>query len=264
MEKAGFEKEKKHNEPDWSGLHLTLFRYCFSIAGVKEKAEDLAQSTWLKAIPVLKEKGHANPEAFLLRIAKNKWIDQCRKQRLMLQKSVGLAHETASDEIAAVEIEPLLQAMSDRMSPMQLGVFLLREVLSYSISDTALILETTEGAVKSAHFRARNAVSHIREDLLRDEKELEAQAEYKQGGMDSKQHTPEQESLWGNSRYSRADKDWLNRLAWACLEGDGPALVDLVVGLGTDTTALARRLQTKTKRRPSTSSFGGITMMMAA
>lgn len=135
---------------------------------------------------------------------------------------------------------------------MQLGVFLLREVLSYSISDTALILETTEGAVKSAHFRARNAVSHIREDLLRDEKELEAQEERKQSRMDYKQDFAEQESLLGNSRYSRADKDWLNRLAWACLEGDGPALVDLVVGLGTDT------------RQPSTSSFGGITMMMAA
>lgn len=247
MEKAGFEKGKEQIEPDWTGLHLTLFRYCLSIAGIKDKAEDLAQSTWLKAIPILKEKGHANPEAFLLRVAKNKWIDQCRRQRLMSEKNVGLAHETAADENAAVEIEPLLQALSDKMSPVQLVVFLLREVLAYSICDTAFLLGTTEGAVKSAHFRARNAVRHIREEMLRDGMEADVQRERTQGGNAAKQE------------YNY----WLNQLAWACLEGDGPALAYLVVGRSAHTSVGIGGFQTATIAQRSPYAFGGVTMMAA-
>ncbi|MHA7966050.1 RNA polymerase sigma factor [Paenibacillus sp. CAU 1782] len=264
MEKADFEKSKEQIEPDWTGLHLTLFRYCLSIAGIRDQAEDLAQSAWLKAIPLLKEKGHANPQAFLLRIAKNNWIDQCRRQRLMSEKNAELAHEASAEGNAAVEIEPLLQALSDKMSPVQLAVFLLREVLAYSICDTAFLLGTTDGAVKSAHFRSRNAVKDIREEMLREERETGAQRNRSQGGNAQKQALPEKRDDFGKSHFPDMEyNQWLNQLAWACLEGDGPALVYLIVGRSAHTSVGIGSFQTATVAKPSPYAIGGITMMAA-
>src|SRR5690349_12705162 len=62
-------------------LQAALFRYCLSLTGSVQDAEDLSQQMWMKTIRRLAEHGHANPEAFLLRVAKNGWIDECRRRK---------------------------------------------------------------------------------------------------------------------------------------------------------------------------------------
>ncbi|WP_052410157.1 RNA polymerase sigma factor [Paenibacillus durus] len=157
--------------PDQDGiLHLqaALKRYCLSLTGSNWDAEDLAQDTWLKALEPLKA-GHNNPEAFLLRIAKNAWIDAGRRkallQRILQQSSEAKNMEQENGEF---EAEMAFQAMMKHLSPLQRTVFLMRDVLEYTSAETAELLDTTEGAVKAALHRARLAIPAVRKELSAD------------------------------------------------------------------------------------------------
>jgi RNA polymerase sigma-70 factor (ECF subfamily) len=62
-------------------------------------------------------------------------------------------------------IEIAFQALINHLSPLQRAVFLLRDVMDYSIAETARLLVTSEGAVKAAHHRARHSLKAVKEDL---------------------------------------------------------------------------------------------------
>ncbi|MDF2652448.1 MAG: polymerase ECF-type sigma factor, partial [Paenibacillus sp.] len=106
-------------------LQETLSRYCLSIAGTSWEAEDLAQESWLKALGTLMGKGHSNPEAFLLRIAKNTWIDHVRRKAYI----TGILQQYMPKVEPPVEgsfgIEIAFQALINHLSPLQRAVFLL-------------------------------------------------------------------------------------------------------------------------------------------
>ncbi|MFD1773694.1 RNA polymerase sigma factor [Paenibacillus rhizophilus] len=149
-------------------LQAALKRYCLSLTRSSWDAEDLAQDTWLKALTPLRA-GHGNPEAFLLRVAKNTWLDAARRKSVLSRK-LPLMNEPAkvaqgSGDFAA---EMALQAMMKHLSPLQRTVFLLRDVLEYSAVEAAELLGTTEGAVKAALHRARRALPALREELAPD------------------------------------------------------------------------------------------------
>ncbi|NGM84594.1 RNA polymerase sigma factor [Paenibacillus sp. 7124] len=157
--------------PDDSGiiqLQAALKRYCLSLTRSSWDAEDLVQDTWVKALDPLRS-GHGNPEAFLLRIAKNTWLDAARRKTALSQKLPLLLGPAAvtqgSGDFAA---EMALQAMMKHLSPLQRTVFLLRDVLEYSAAEAAALLGTTEGAVKAALHRARRALPALREELAPD------------------------------------------------------------------------------------------------
>ncbi|WP_141501201.1 RNA polymerase sigma factor [Paenibacillus luteus] len=148
-------------------LHGTVQRYCLSLTKSKWDAEDLAQETWLKALRAA-DKGqhqHNNQEALMLRIAKNTWIDETRRRnqyaRILLIENPILA-ESRTDTL---EIEESLHAILKHLSPLQRTVFLLREGLALSISDTSELLHLSKGAVKAALYRARERLHEVRSSL---------------------------------------------------------------------------------------------------
>jgi RNA polymerase sigma factor (sigma-70 family) len=149
-------------------LHTSLLRYCLSLTETTWDAEDLAQDTWVKAVGAFKDLSHSNPEAFLLRIAKNTWIDQARRTTVMTRiiKSEYpklLAVQSFSD--SSFGIETAFQALIKYLSPLQRAVFLLRDVFGYSSLEAAALLRTTEGAVKAALHRARHSLVLVRSDI---------------------------------------------------------------------------------------------------
>lgn len=146
-------------------LYRNLHRYCLSLTKSSWDEDDLVQDTWLRGMPTLLDAKHANPEAFLIRIAKNVWIDQLRRNRTY---RLSLDRIITSDGIKdqyVTDCEEPLYALIRHLSPIQRKVFLLREVFHYSIAETAEMLGTTEGAVKSALFRARDALTAARTEL---------------------------------------------------------------------------------------------------
>jgi len=158
------------NEDELRSLQASLYRYCLSLTGAAVDAEDLAQQTWAKSIKRMKERGHVNPEAFLLRVAKNGWIDECRRRRYLKERLELLQEkgESCSEE-DTVDVDRAIVSVNRHLSPIQRTVFMLRDVLGYSIAETADLLETSDGAVKAALHRARRALSEVREELLREE-----------------------------------------------------------------------------------------------
>lgn len=149
-------------------LHTAVNRYCLSLTKSGWDAEDLAQDTWLKAIKKLNEAGHANPEAYLLTIAKRTWIDQARRKAVLTRILKRQERQPfALSDNGSFEIETVFQSLMKHMPPLQRTVFLLRDVLGYSISEAADMLKTTEGAVKAAHHRARQSLKVVKEELER-------------------------------------------------------------------------------------------------
>jgi RNA polymerase sigma factor (sigma-70 family) len=146
-------------------LQATLTRYCLSLTGSPWDAEDLAQDTWVKAIRTLQGPGHHNAEAFMLRIAKNTWIDQTRRKNALSQLLLLERHEAVEADEGSFELEMAFGALVKHLSPLQRTVFLLRDVLGYSNAETAEWLRTTAGAVKAALHRARQALHTVNEEL---------------------------------------------------------------------------------------------------
>ncbi|MED3645680.1 RNA polymerase sigma factor [Halalkalibacterium halodurans] len=146
-------------------LHDTVSRYCLFVTKSTWDAEDLAQETWLKAIETLKKQGHQNPEAFLLRVAKNQWIDQSRRKAVFARILKQEKPEVTPPEQGLFEMERAFFALVNHLSPLQLSVFLLRDVFGYSTSEAAKMVEKTEGAVKAALRRARKSLALVRDDL---------------------------------------------------------------------------------------------------
>lgn len=148
-----------------SGLQSTLTRYCLSLTGSRTEAEDLAQDAWLKALGKLRIPGHPNPEALLLRIAKNAWIDRSRRIRTGNRLQLLERPQEAPQDAGLFELEAIFGALVKHLSPLQRSAFLLRDVFGYSNAEAAARLHTTEGAVKTALHRARQSLHSVREEI---------------------------------------------------------------------------------------------------
>ncbi|MFC4597641.1 RNA polymerase sigma factor [Cohnella hongkongensis] len=151
---------------DVAELHDSLRKYCLSLTESAWEAEDLAQDAWLKALAGPRFDTHPNPEAYLLRIAKNAWIDRARRSAKLsrILKTVR-PPEGGAASIGALEIEAAFRALAEHLPPLQRAAFLLRDVLGYSSAETAERLRVTEGAAKAALHRARRNLPRVREDL---------------------------------------------------------------------------------------------------
>ncbi|MGO4106418.1 RNA polymerase sigma factor [Paenibacillus sp. YAF4_2] len=149
-------------------LQGVLGRYCLTLTKSRWEAEDLAQETWLKALDSLQPLDHINPEAYLMRIARNAWIDRIRKQssnaRMMKAVQESMEVQTVPDN-SRIGTELAMQAIMTYLSPLQQAVFLLRDVCGYSSAETAIRLGLTVGAVKAALHRARTALPAVRKAI---------------------------------------------------------------------------------------------------
>lgn len=145
-------------------LRARLYRYCLSLTRSEHDAEDLLQETLLKAETRRQHRGdHANPEALLLRIAKNSWIDSLRRSTLyrdiMQQQSKRCEQQMQDQEDKSKErMAAAFHVLMRDLSPLQRIVLLMRDVFDYSAAECAVYLDTTEGAVKSLLHRARRAL----------------------------------------------------------------------------------------------------------
>lgn len=164
--------ESKMTIENLEELHTVLKRYCLSLTKSIWDAEELAQDTWVKAWRKLNSFEHTNPKALLLRMAKNTWIDTNRRKAVLARILNREQIKATLPDNGPFEIEIALQSLINHLSPLQRTVFLMRDVLGYSISETSDLLKTTEGAVKVALHRARKSLGAIKEDLLKGELSL--------------------------------------------------------------------------------------------
>ncbi|NMI04294.1 RNA polymerase sigma factor [Paenibacillus sp. SZ31] len=165
--------------PDLMG---SLYAYCLSLTKSVPDTEDLVQETCLKVLSssVVGTYGikDINWEAYLIRMARNSWIDILRQRERLAYKLDSLKpllHEM-EEERRFEELESAVQLLVDKLPPWQRVIYVLRELMGYKAAETAEMLDTTEGAVKAALSRARSAIAEVRHRLEQSGAELQYEA----------------------------------------------------------------------------------------
>jgi RNA polymerase sigma-70 factor (ECF subfamily) len=114
-------------------------------------AEELAQETFYRATRAFLGWRGGAPVAWLLAIARNVLLDEVRRGRRLVPLP-----ESLTDRAAPTGDESVTQAL-ESLPPSQRRILELVYVFGYSHAEVAAILETTEGAVRTAVWRARAA-----------------------------------------------------------------------------------------------------------
>lgn len=142
-----------------------LYQHCCKLTGSIWDAEDLVQDTLLRVFSLLGkiDADLENPKAYLTKTATNLWIDGVRRRTkeraiLAVEKSIDDEHdENPGDDIAAnLDASIAAGRLIQKLHPQERAAVVLKDLLDYSLRDTAEILNTTVGAIKSALHRGRS------------------------------------------------------------------------------------------------------------
>jgi len=121
-------------------------------------AEDLVQDTLVRVFSLLGKTDVKleNPKAYLIRTAANLWIDRvrrsaCEQAAMVLERAVP----TSAPPHEATDGRPAATALFQALHPQERAAVLMKDVLDLSLEETAAMLNTSVGAVKSALNRAR-------------------------------------------------------------------------------------------------------------
>lgn len=166
-------REKSFSFIDRINLHhQNLRQYCHALTGSSWEGDDLLQDTLLKLWSALHRdmKEQQLTLAYLYRVARNAWIDQCRKKSpAIAEQPLEEARHPAADPLDVwIAMETLVQ----QLPPGQRTAFLLVDVQHYTASEAAAMVGTTEGAIKAALHRARVKLRTRKEGLKQQEKKI--------------------------------------------------------------------------------------------
>nr|WP_231706209.1 RNA polymerase sigma factor [Arthrobacter sp. zg-Y40] len=148
----------------------SVYRYCRSLAGNVWDAEDLLQETLTKALAEASQRHEPirNLQAWLIRIATNTWLDTVRRSTRntvadFSAPEMDRADDGVADPLTAVAVEAALRRLVDVLPPKERACVVLKDVFGYSLAETADVLDTSAGAVKSALHRGRNTLAAAQE-----------------------------------------------------------------------------------------------------
>ncbi len=141
-------------------LRPELYGHCCKLTGNIWDAEDLAQETLLRVFGLLGkiDADLANPRAYLMRTATNAWIDKVRRnsrERAYLTLAAAVEPAEQDDPAMSAEAQAAASELIGRLHPSERAAVVLKDVLDLSLSETAQVLDTSVGAIKSALHRGR-------------------------------------------------------------------------------------------------------------
>ncbi len=158
-----------------------LHQFCARMSGSVFDGEDIIQEALAHAffkLPTLKEQARFEP--WLFRIAHNKAIDFLRRQ------PDGHSWQEAEEEVvvsiedelnAQTEVSSALATAVTRLPPKERACLVLKELLGYTLEETAEIAGSTLAGVKAALHRARSKLADVEQEttdcvLSREERAL--------------------------------------------------------------------------------------------
>lgn len=152
-----------------------VYNLCYRMLNERTEAEDAAQETFLRAYMNLQRYDPARSfKTWLLSIASNHCIDRLRRRRLLwlslddtLPSNLSLSSDEPDPEDATVHNQrsAAVQKLLNSLNADYRAAVVLRYWYDYSYAEIADVLDTTESAIKSRLFRARQALA----DRLREE-----------------------------------------------------------------------------------------------
>jgi RNA polymerase sigma-70 factor (ECF subfamily) len=148
-----------------------LWWICYRMTGVAADAEELVQDTFLRALEHPPADLARDIFPWLCRVAVHAGTDLLRQRAVRGYRGPFLPTPVALEALPDESLSPharytqqeslsyaFLVAL-ETLSPVQRGVLLLRDVLDYSVEETAEALALSEANVKTSHHRARAALS---------------------------------------------------------------------------------------------------------
>lgn len=146
-----------------------VYNLCYRMLGERTEAEDAAQEAFLRAYAhLMRYDGARSFRTWLLSIASNHCIDRLRKRRLTwLSLDEGLPPhpslisdaEQPEDAVITSERNQTIQMMLAELTPEYRAAVILRYWYDMSYAEIADMLDTTESAIKSRLFRARQVLA---------------------------------------------------------------------------------------------------------
>ena len=146
--------------------HLpALHRFVYRLCGHQQLAEDLVQETILRAMRSLDGLKHEETlRVWLFRIARNAWLDDCKKNQRLRQwdedasEAVSLVDADPSETIEHRELIEMANLAITKLPERQRTVLILASGEGLTNSEIAQVLEISTDAVKSNLYAARIAM----------------------------------------------------------------------------------------------------------
>lgn len=147
----------------------SVYNLCYRMLGERTEAEDASQEAFLRAYMNLQRYDPARSfKTWVLTIASNHCIDRLRRRRMVwlsidepLPPILSLSSDDPEPEQAALSKEQseAIQHLLENLAPEYRAAIVLRYWYDYSYTEIADILDTTESAIKSRLFRARQMLA---------------------------------------------------------------------------------------------------------
>ncbi len=146
-----------------------VYNLCYRMLGERTESEDATQEAFLRAYLNMERYDPARSfKTWVLSIASNHCIDRLRKRRLTwlsldepLPPNIHLSSDEPEPEDATIHKErsQAMQNLLNELNTEYRAAVILRYWYDYSYAEIADILDTTESAIKSRLFRARQALA---------------------------------------------------------------------------------------------------------
>ncbi len=142
--------------------YASALLYALSLCGQRETAEDLVADAFVKAFVSLDE-SHPAFSFWLLRVVKNLWLDQLRRQKRQPDWEPEPT-ETPEQLVLLDERRQALWRAMNRLSPADREVLTLHYFSGLTIPQVAQLLGRTPGAVKTKLCRLRQSLKQELEE----------------------------------------------------------------------------------------------------
>jgi RNA polymerase sigma-70 factor (ECF subfamily) len=144
-----------------------LYRHALGMTGSPDVAEDILQTSFIKAFHHLGEV-RGRFDAWLFRIVANgckDWLKNIRRSHLSYDEDDQPSTFASPDEdLDRTELRQDLDAALAQLAPSLREAFIMKHVEGRSYEDMADLLETTVGALKMRVHRAREALQTLLEE----------------------------------------------------------------------------------------------------
>jgi RNA polymerase sigma factor (sigma-70 family) len=144
--------------------HQSLYRFCFSIVGNAEDAQDALQNAMVKALRALPaERRQIQLKPWLYRIAHNESIEILRKRHEQVQVDPELVASTAGPEETAALRERLRRLLADLagLPQRQRAAVVMRELGGLSFEEIGEAFETSAAVARQTIYEARLSLQQL-------------------------------------------------------------------------------------------------------
>ena len=144
-----------------------LYRFIYYKVQNREEAEDITQETYVKTLKYL-QKNRTPIENFMafmktvsLNVIRDRWRQKKRGWVSVNFREINPAEAAYVDKQNDIAQRLVLENALAELSQEQRAIIDLRIIKGYSVAETAKLLGKTEGAVRTAQYRALKALARI-------------------------------------------------------------------------------------------------------